>query len=310
MRVAGIRDESDRIRSFTLVHQTRPELPPFTAGAHVTVLLPNGMRRSYSLCSDPADASHYRLGVLREESGLGGSRAMHDLRPGDRIFVSHPANHFPLAPDAAFHLLIAGGIGVTPMLAMVHALKAAGRGFRLHYCARQRADMAFAEELLRLCEGDEIVLHESREAGSRLDIAAALANALPGSHVYCCGPPRLMNAVTAAARAAAFADGAVHVEHFEGVPADQRRRGAPFQIEIKSTGQVFDVPENKSALEVLRENDIVVDAVCEGGVCGTCRVKYVAGEPIHRDLALRVEERVHTVLVCVSRAATKLVLDL
>jgi ferredoxin len=102
----------------------------------------------------------------------------------------------------------------------------------------------------------------------------------------------------------------VHVEHFEGVPADQRRRGEPFQIEIKSTGQVLDVPENKSALEVLRDNGIAVDAVCEGGVCGTCRVRYVAGEPIHRDLALRVEERVHTLLVCVSRATRKLVLDL
>ncbi|MBN8967840.1 MAG: oxidoreductase [Rhizobiales bacterium] len=310
MRVADIREESDRIKSFTLVHQTRPQLPPFEAGAHVTVLLANGMRRPYSLCSDPADSSRYRLAVLREDHGLGGSRAMHELRSGDKVFVSHPANHFPLAPQAGFHLLIAGGIGITPMLAMVHALKRAGARFRLHYCARQRADMAFAGDLQRLCGPDEIVLHESGMPGGRLDIAAALAQAPVGAHVYCCGPQRLMDAVTAAARNAGFADEMIHIEHFEGVPADQRQRGEPFQIEIRSTGQVLDVPENKSALDVLRENDIVVDAACEGGVCGTCRVKYIAGEPIHRDLALRVEERAHTLLVCVSRATEKLVLEL
>lgn len=310
MQVADIRAESDRVRSFTLVHQTRPELPPFEAGAHVTVLLGNGMRRPYSLCSDPADTSHYRLGVQRDDHGLGGSRAMHDLRPGDKIFVSYPANHFPLAPNAGFHLLIAGGIGITPMLAMVHALKAAGARFRLHYCARQRADMAFVEDLRQLCGPDEIALHDSGAPGGRLDIAETLAQAPTGSHVYCCGPQRLMDAVTAAARHAGLDDNAIHIEHFEGVPADQRQRGEPFQIEIKSTGQVLDVPGNKSALEVLRENGLIVDAACEGGVCGTCRVSYVAGEPIHRDLALRVEERVHTLLVCVSRATGKLVLDL
>lgn len=310
MLIADIREESDRIKSFTLVHQTRPELPPFEAGAHVTVLLANGMRRPYSLCSDPADNSRYRLGVLREDHGLGGSRAMHDMRPGDKVFVSHPANHFPLASEAGFHLLIAGGIGITPMLAMVHALKGAGARFRLHYCAQRRADMAFAGDLQRLCGPDEIVLHESAMPGSRLDIAETLARTPAGTHVYCCGPQRLMDGVTAAARDAGFAADTIHIEHFEGVPADQRQRGEPFQIEIQSTGQVLDVPENKSALEVLRENDIVVDAACEGGVCGTCRVKYVAGEPIHRDLVLRVEERAHTLLVCVSRAMGKLVLEL
>lgn len=310
MRVTEVRNETGRVRSLTLAHQTRPELPPFEAGAHVTVLLANGMRRPYSLCSDPADPGRYRLGVLREDAGLGGSLAMHELQPGDRLFVSHPANHFPLAPGAAFHLLIAGGIGITPMLAMVHALKATGDRFRLHYCARRRDDMAFAGELQALCRPDQLILHDGSRPGGRLDIAAVLTDAPAGTHVYCCGPQRLMDAVTAAARGAGFALEAIHVEHFEGVPADQRQRGEPFQIEIKSTGQVLDVPENKSALEVLRDNGFAVDAVCEGGVCGTCRVEYVAGEPIHRDLALRVEERAHTLLVCVSRATTKLVLDL
>lgn len=310
MRVADIRDESGRIRSFILVHQTRPDLPPFEAGAHVTVLLPNGMRRPYSLCSDPADSSRYRLAVLREDHGLGGSLAMHELRPGDRIFVSHPDNHFQLAPDAAFHLLVAGGIGITPILAMVYTLKAAGARFRLHYCARQRSDMAFAEELLRLCEPGEIVLHESGRTGGRFDVVATLAQAPAGTHVYCCGPQRLIDAVVAAGRDAELADEAIHVERFEGMPADERRRGEAFQIEIKSTGEVFDVPADKSVLEVLRGNGIFVDSVCEGGVCGNCRVNYVAGEPIHRDLALRVEERAHTLLVCVSRATTRLVLDL
>ncbi|MGB3386771.1 MAG: 2Fe-2S iron-sulfur cluster-binding protein, partial [Pseudaminobacter sp.] len=188
--------------------------------------------------------------------------------------------------------------------------KRAGARFRLHYCVPQRADMAFADELLQLCGPDALVLHESRKPGGRLDIATTLAEAPAGTHVYCCGPQRLMDAVTVGARDAGFADEAIHVERFEGVPADQRKRGEPFRIEIKSTGQVLDVPENKSALDVLRDNGIAVDAVCEGGVCGSCRVKYVEGEPVHRDLALRVEERADTLLVCVSRATGKLVLAL
>lgn len=312
LRVREVHQESSRVKSFTLLHEERPSLPPFEAGAHVTVVLPSGIRRPYSLCSDPADLRFYRIGVLREDGGSGGSLAMHKLQPGDRIFVSYPANNFPLAEQAAFHLLIAGGIGITPMLAMARTLKAKQARFRLHYCAVREDEMAYLDELRHLCDDGELRLHTSRDPirPNRLDVRTVLTGLHPGAHVYCCGPRRLLDEVVSVSQSVGLPSEALHIERFEGLAADVRRHGEPFQIEIASTGQTVDVPENKSALDVLRENNIFVDASCQGGVCGTCRVRYLAGEPVHRDLALPADERTHTVLVCVSRAKGKLVLAL
>jgi ferredoxin-NADP reductase len=312
LRIRDVREETARIKSFILVHDKRPTLPPFAAGAHVAVALPNGLLRHYSLCSDPADLSSYRLAVRCEDDGAGGSRAMHAVRPGDILYVRYPANHFGLADGAAFHLLIAGGIGVTPMLAMVHSLRARGEPFRLHYLARSRLDMAFVDELQALCPGGALRLHLGDEIGptGRLDLAMVLANLADDAHVYCCGPKRLIDALTIACRDAGRRDETVHIERFQGLSEEIGRRGEAFAVRLARSGRVLEVPEHKSLLDVLREAGVNVESSCEGGVCRSCRTEYVGGEPVHRDLVLANDERTRYLLPCVSRAKGTLVLPL
>jgi vanillate O-demethylase ferredoxin subunit len=312
MRVRDVREETTRIRSFTLVHHMRPKLPPFAAGAHVAVALPNGLLRHYSLCSDPADLSSYRLAVRCEDDGAGGSRAMHEIRPGDVLYVRYPVNHFGLADGAAFHLLIAGGIGITPMLAMVHSLKARGEPFRLHYLARSRHDMAFVDELQAMCPGDALRLHLSDEAGptGRLDLATVIADLCEDTHVYCCGPKRLIDGLANVCRDAGRREETMHVERFQGLSEEIGRRGEAFAVRFARSGRTLEVPQHKSLLDVLRDAGVSVESSCEGGVCRSCRTEYVAGEPIHRDLVLGNDERARYLLPCVSRAKGTLILPL
>lgn len=306
--VVDARMSGEDVRVLTFAHPRRPLLPDPSPGAHVDVRLPDGKVRQYSLCGDPDDARTYTIAVKREPAGRGGSRWIHEhLVRGAVAHVSAPRNHFPIAADAASHVLVAGGIGITPLAAMARRLRRERRRFTLHYCARNPARAPLLREVLAAC-GDH--LHpwfSDGGAAGRFDAAAALARRLEGAHVYCCGPARLVEAVRAAT--AHWPEGSVHFEHF--APLGQEGfEPAPFEIRIASTGQTFEVPPERSALEVLRANGFSLASSCELGVCGSCECGYSAGTVIHRDVVLDAPARRSRMLLCVSRAQGQVVLDL
>lgn len=313
VRLRAIAFEADGILSFEFVDPDGGELPPFTAGAHIDVHIRDGLVRQYSLCNDPRERSRYVIAVLKEAVGRGGSRAMHDaLRPGDRLVVSAPRNHFPLAAEASHHLLLAGGIGVTPMMAMVAELESGKADYTLHYCTRSPETTAFLDRLGPLVETGKAVLHhDGGDPGRGLDLAARLKDHRPGTHLYYCGPKTFMSA--AAAAAAHWTDGTVHAEYFTAPEIDglDGRVNARFQVRIASTGRMIDVSADATIVEALRENGLTVDTSCEEGYCGTCLTPYVEGEPEHRDSVLDDGDREKFVLICCARSRTPvLVLDL
>lgn len=312
LRVNTITNETDSIKTFELVDPEGLDLPVFSAGSHVDVTLPDGQLRQYSLCNSPAERQRYLLGVLRETNGRGGSRQMHDrLVAGDLLQVSMPRNNFPLDESASRHLLIAGGIGVTPLMAMVHRLQVLNADFALHYCTRDAAQTAF----YGLLAADDVAPHvrfhhDGGVPGRGLDVAALLSNVAPGTHVYCCGPAGLMAAVKAAS--AHWPTSQVHFEHFSAPVASAAASGSTaFEVEIASTGAVYPVPPDRSILSVLLDQGVLVDSSCEAGVCGTCTTRYLSGQPDHRDFVLSEAEQREHVMVCVSRSRSpRLKLDL
>lgn len=316
VRVVAIADEADGIKSFVLVDPAGEDLPPFSAGSHVLVDLPNGLTRQYSLCNDPVETHRYRIAVLREPNGRGGSVCMHDtVRVGDLLTISPPRNNFPLDGDAASSLLIAGGIGMTPILAMCLDLHRRGQAFRLHYCTRTAALTAFRDELAASGFAARVAFHHDGGDPARgLDVRTLLATVPDGLHVYCCGPAGLMRAVEQAT--AHWPIGRVHFEFFaatgDAMPATQAGDSA-FEIVIASTGQTLIVPPGRTILEVLHDNGILVENMCREGICGTCITRVLEGVPDHRDQVLDASEKAQNrlITVCCSRAKTKrLVLDL
>jgi ferredoxin-NADP reductase len=308
MTVAEVAATGEDVRLITLRHPKRPTLPEPSPGAHVDVRLPDGRVRQYSLCGDPDDATCYRIAVKREAGGRGGSTWIHEhLVRGAEAHVSAPRNHFRLAPDAGEYVLIAGGIGVTPLTAMAYRLVRDGKPFALHYCARSERQAPLLAELRALC-GDRLRTHFSAgDEARRFDPAAALAERASGAHVYCCGPARLVEAVRAAA--AHWPEEAVHFEFFAPL-ADYDFEPTPFEIEIGSTGRILAVPADRSALAVLRENGFNVVSSCELGVCGSCECGYRSGTVIHRDVVLEPGARRNRMMLCVSRAEGRVVVEL
>lgn len=288
-------------------------LPAYEAGAHIDVYLPNGIVRAYSLCGDPADTSHYRIGVLREPESRGGSAAVHDLlESGSTIRIGAPRNHFPLSESAPYSVLIGGGIGITPMLAMAWRLHALGKPFELHYCLRHRAQAAFLEELANVPWRANVHLHVSEDGEqARLAPAAMLRAAPQGRHVYVCGPAGLMDCVLEAASDVGLSSREIHREYFSA-PVQAVGENAAFELVARRSGKTVVVRADQSLLEALRSIDVQVDVSCEEGVCGTCACTVLDGEPDHRDAYLTDEEREANdqILVCCSRArSTRLVLD-
>jgi len=314
-RVVRIRDEADKIRSFDLAAPDGGELPSFTAGAHVDVHLPNGMVRQYSISSDPDDRRRYVIGVQREPDSRGGSACLHDeVEEGDTLAITEPLNNFPIREGARRVILIAGGIGITPVLAMVRQLHKSGADWQLHYCARAPERAAFRALLSAPPYGARTHFHyDGGVPALGLDVKALLATPQPGDHLYCCGPAGLMSAVRAASDH--WPAGTVHFEYFsidESV-IGEHEPDAAFEVEIASSGEVFEVPADKTILDVLEENGIAVDSACKDGLCGTCITGVLAGEPDHRDMVLDDEEHASNTLmtVCCSRARSKrLKLDL
>lgn len=306
--VADLRAESGDVLLATLRHPRRPALPPATAGAHVDIHLPEGRVRQYSLCGDPGDRSVYRVAIKREAAGRGGSRWLHDtLKSGDTLMVSAPRNHFELAEGVERTLLLAGGIGITPLLAMAHALRRGGTPFALHGFARSRATAPLLAEAESAAGPGRVHLHFDDEPETRIDIAAWLSAPEPGTRIYCCGPAGFMDAVRSAT--AAWPDEAVRFEAFQPL-FDEGFVPEPFAIVLGSTGTILQVPAGRSALDVLRESGIELPSSCEIGVCGSCECGFVEGAPLHRDVVLSPRARRDRFIPCVSRAAGTIRLDL
>jgi vanillate monooxygenase ferredoxin subunit len=315
LRVRRIDSETADIRTYELVPPPSARLPPFEAGAHLDVQVPGGEVRQYSLCNDPQETHRYVIAVLREAQGRGGSRAIHDrLRLDDTLLTSLPHNHFPLRPSP-FSLLIAGGIGITPLLSMARQLVRTGAPFALHYCTRSRERTAFRDELTQPPFLGRVHLHHDGGDPSRgLDVRALLAGRPDGAHLYCCGPAPLMRAVKDAASAGGWPGDAVHFESFGGASANvlaEHAKDRTFEVALRRSQCVFSVPPGKSILNVLRANGVQVPSDCEAGSCGTCVTRLLGGEPDHRDTFLDAGQRQRNILVCVSRAHShRLELDL
>ena len=314
VRVARKIDEAQDICSFELVAVDGGPLPAFTAGAHVDVQLPGGISRSYSLCNDPQETQRYLLGVLRDPASRGGSRAMHDtVQEGDVLQISAPKNHFPLAPGARRSLLLAGGIGVTPLLAMAEQLAHAQADFELHYCSRSAQRTAFRERLAASAFADKVEFHfDDAAPAQKFDLMRLLAAPQAGVHIYVCGPKGFMDAVLISARAQGWPAEQLHHEFFsaEVLTSDS---DASFEIKLASSGRIVMVPKDKTVTQALAEAGIDILMSCEQGVCGTCLTRVLDGVPDHRDSYLTPEEQAANdqFLPCCSRAKTpQLVLDL
>ncbi|MCS0592398.1 PDR/VanB family oxidoreductase [Massilia norwichensis] len=311
VRVAAKVCEAEGICSYELVRVDGAPLPPFEAGAHIEVHLGDGLVRQYSLCNAPHETRRYLIGVLRDPGSRGGSAAMHDaVHAGSVLTIGVPRNHFPLV-DAPRTLLLAGGIGVTPMLAMAEALAAKGAAFEMHYCARSPERAAFRERIAASSFAEQVHFHYDSDAAQRLDLPALLA-APADTHLYVCGPAGFIEHVLAAARERGWPDAQLHVEYFAGAAIDTAG-DQPFEVKLASSGQVFTVPAGRSVIRVLAEQGIQLPYSCEEGVCGTCLTRVLDGVPEHRDLYLTDEERAANdqFMPCCSRARTKLlVLDL
>jgi tetrachlorobenzoquinone reductase len=308
VRLVGIRYAARDTHLFQLARPDGGALPAAEPGAHIDLHLPGGMIRQYSLTRCAPAPTSYTLGIKRDAAGRGGSRLIFDtLKVGQLLTISAPRNNFPLIEDAAHVVLLAGGIGITPISAMAQRLTALGRSFDLHYSSRSRADMAFACELAAL---PNVRLHCDDEQGGRfLDLPAIIAAAPPAAHFYCCGPAPMLAAFETAV--AHLPRSQVHVEYFTA--REERNLDGGYTVQLARSNRQFAVPPGRSILHVLRDAGIDVPYSCEQGICGSCETRVLAGEPDHRDAILSDEERAvgKTMMICCSGArSARLVLDL
>lgn len=313
LEVTDVQAEARDVLQVELRAPDNAELPAFEPGAHVAVDLPNGMIRQYSLSNDWRERDRYVLGVARAAQSKGGSLFVHQaLRRGMTLSVGTPRNGFPLDPSAAQYLFLAGGIGITPILAMIRWCEAHGRPWRLAYAVRSAQRAAFLETLNAI-GGGSVHLHADDRQSGIFDPVPWLAGSPQGEHVYCCGPAPMMAAVKAAA---SHRDPAtVHFEYFNAPSGDVAAfaEKKPFTIELRRSGRSLSVPADKSILEILEQNGVSVVSYCREGTCRTCETGVCDGAVEHRDFCLTPEEQEKgkTMVVCVSRAKSeRLVLDL
>ncbi len=278
------------------------DLPQWSAGAHIDVLVAPEFLRQYSLSGDPADRGRYQIGVLREDEGRGGSKLMHRIfHQGRKVFVSRPINHFELDESATKTLLMGGGIGVTPMIAFGHRLHGLGAQFELHYSASRKTDAGYLTNLAGVPWADRVHLHFS-DQGTRADLDKVLGGYQPGWHVYTCGPDRYMTGVIDAAGRQGFPQEARHLEYFS-VPEEPEYENHPFTVKLRSSGKELHVPADKHLSDVLIEAGVHVDVKCSDGICGVCKCGLAAGDVEHRDFVLSMKQRQSTIITCRSRAA-------
>ena len=311
-RITAAEDVAGQIRAYTLETTDGTELPAFTAGAHIDVLLGNDLIRQYSLCSDPAERHHYRIAVLHEPDGRGGSDYMHrQLKAGDELQIHGPRNHFELDMSGDNYLLIAGGIGITPIMLMALQLQAAGKPFTLHYLCRTPEQAAF-RHWLEETFGSAVEFHYSYgDAAKRLDLSALFSLQNQPTQVYTCGSEGLLQAILDAATP--LPDIEVSFERFSAAPVAENAVSEAFEIEIASSGEMLQVDEAQTILEVLQAAGHEIETMCKEGLCGSCEVDLLEGEADHRDSVLNDAEKAeqNVLMVCCSRARTpRLKLDL
>lgn len=311
--VARIANPGTDIREIVLHARDGGDLPPYTAGAHIRVALPDGRANAYSLIDlDRSSAAprEYVIAIRRDDAGAGGSKFMHGLAEGDHLSAHGPQNDFALDDGAAPVLLLAGGIGITPLISMATALASGARDWRMHYAARS-ADAAAYAQILQDRHADRVALHHDDIAGAPLPVADLIAGLAPGAHIYVCGPRPMIEATRHAAEAAGIGSDRIHTELFDA-PV-QQAGDTSFEVEIASTGQVFTVPPDRTIIDVLEENGIDIVYDCQRGDCGICQTTVLEGIPDHRDVVLSDAERQagNVMQICVSRAVSpRLKLDL
>lgn len=313
VKVQSKRQEALDICSFELIDPDGKPLPSFSAGAHIDVQVRPGLIRQYSLCNPPHENQRYLIGVLKDPQSRGGSVGMHEsIHEGDLLTISPPKNHFPLV-NAQKILLMAGGIGITPMLCMAERLQQLGTDFALHYCSRGLDRMAFHERITQSPFHHRASFHlDDGEPDQKLDMRALIADTDPQTHVYVCGPKGFIDYVLNTCKAANWPAEQLHVEYFAGAVVDHSSDDA-FEVEIASTGAVYTIPAERNVVEVLEEHGIEIMYSCSQGVCGTCITRVLDGIPDHRDLYLdEVAQAANDQFTpCCSRSKSKrLVLDL
>lgn len=309
----GVRQEAEGVRSYRFERPDGGALSTWAPGAHLEFILPSGLIRQYSLCGDPEDRSGYVVAVLDQPAGRGGSREFHEaVRPGTTLRVRGPRNHFALS-DAESYLFVAGGIGITPIVPMVRAVAKSGRDFRVVYGGRTLASMAFRDEIDGFGAAASIV---PEDTAGRIDIAAELARAPVGTHVYCCGPEPLLHAVQQLCSTEKRISG-THFERFGGASMTRAATGAAeggsFEVELARTGGTIVVDPQSSILDKVLEVAPDQPWACREGYCGTCETKVLAGEPEHADDILTDEERAanDVMMICVGRSrSARLILDI
>jgi ferredoxin-NADP reductase len=313
VRIKRISFEADTIHSYELVAPGGGELPAFTAGCHIDLHLPNGMIRSYSLVNDQRERNRYVVAVNKDAVSRGGSRYVHEaIRVGDILTISHPRNNFALQDDAAHSVLIAGGIGITPLLSMIRRLETLGRSWELFYTARSRSAAAFLDELsaIRPHGHASIHLNFDQEAADRLlDLPAIVKNVPKDAHLYCCGPVSMLEAFEATTTDRPGDH--VHVEYFKAKEKPAVAGG--FEVKLARSNRTIAVPAGRSILNTLLDAGVAVSYACTEGVCGTCETRVIEGVPDHRDLFLGKQEQTanRTMMICCSGSRSPtLVLDL
>jgi ferredoxin-NADP reductase len=307
--VAEIVEETPAIKTFRLVRTDGRPFDPYVPGAHVDVVGPTAVMRQYSLCSPPAQADSYVVAVKKETDSRGGSQALHEhLQTGDELEISAPRNLLKVAEQADCHHLFAAGIGITPMISIAYHLERAGQPFQLHYFARSREEAAFVD-LLENRSGfaERVRFHFGvKRDDQETVIRQALENTTDQTQVYACGPEGFMDKIVALAGEHIPQDN-VHIEHFQAGEVHDATANTAFEVELEDTGEVFEVPADKSIVEVLRENDVEIETSCQEGICGTCIMTVLEGEPDHRDNCLTTSEKKANdqMAICVSRAKSQ-----
>ena len=305
-----LRREAEGIVSYEFVSASGAALPAFTAGAHIDLQLPGGLRRSYSLVNDPGERHRYVIAVDRAADSRGGSTWMHSMpRPGDRLSSSGPINDFPMHEDAPLSIFIAGGIGITPFMSMAARLNTLGRAWRLHYAVRSRHRAAYVQELNALDRsGNAVNLHATGEDMERPDIAAIAREAPADSHLYCCGPSGMLDAFASAC--SDLPPQRVHLERFSASQEAATTRS--YEVQLARSGRTLSVEAGKTLLDTLLDAGVPVQYACSQGICGTCCTPVLEGTPDHRDDYLSNEEKAanQSIMVCCSGSLTpRLVLD-
>lgn len=301
LRITRAEKLTKEVTLYDFQHPLGHDLPPWTAGGHLDLVVAPEFLRPYSLMGDPADCSRYRIAVLREDTGRGGSALLHRVfTKGRRVFVSKPVNHFELVEEAPHSLLMGGGIGVTPMIAFAHRLSAMGKPFDLHYSSTTRDSAAFTAILSEMPWKDNVHHHISDE-GSRADLAAIMSALPQGSHVYTCGPDAYMQAVMDTAATANIPEDARHLEYFS-TPEVPEYEDHPFTLRLAS-GREITVTAEQSASDALIAAGVHVDIKCSDGICGVCKCGVTAGAVEHRDFVLSAKQRETAMILCQSRAA-------